>query len=171
MTFQTTTDAIKFISESKFIDYDESFDLSKFCSQLLRNKEEERFGRDIVIRVRDAWSKLQENTKPIWNDLTEAAGLYPYIDTENLSTSALLRYEYHKSPFIKDVFLHEEQQHLSVELQSRKAVVVSAPTSFGKSLLIEEVVASLLYKQIVIIQPTLALLDETRKKLLKYRDN
>jgi len=72
MTFQTTTDAIKFISESQFIDYDESFDLSKFCSQLLRNKEEERYGRDIVIRVRDAWSKLQENTKPIWNDLTEA---------------------------------------------------------------------------------------------------
>jgi len=171
MTFQTTHDAIKFISESQFIDYDESFDLSKFCSQLLRNKEEERFGRDIVIRIRDAWSKLQENTKPIWNDLTEAAGLYPYIDTESLSTSALLRYEYHKSPFMKDVFLHEEQQHLSVELQSRKAVVVSAPTSFGKSLLIEEVVASLLYKQIVIIQPTLALLDETRKKLLKYRDH
>jgi superfamily II DNA/RNA helicase len=36
--------------------------------------------------------------------------------------------------------------------------------------LIEEIIASKLYKQIVIIQPTLALLDETRKKLLKYKD-
>jgi replicative superfamily II helicase len=40
----------------------------------------------------------------------------------------------------------------------------SAPTSFGKSLLIEEIVASKKYKNIIIIQPTLALLDETRKK-------
>ncbi|SEO14921.1 DEAD/DEAH box helicase [Mucilaginibacter sp. OK283] len=170
MTFQTTPEAIKFISESQFIDYDDSFSLSKYCSQLLRSKEHERDGRDIVIRVRDAWSRLQENTKPIWNDLTEAAGLYPYLDTQNLSTSALLRYEYHKSPFMDDIFLHEEQQYLSVVLQSKKSVVVSAPTSFGKSLLIEEIVASRLYKQIVIIQPTLALLDETRKKLLKYRE-
>ncbi|WEA01185.1 DEAD/DEAH box helicase [Mucilaginibacter sp. SJ] len=171
MIFQSATDAIRFISDSQFISYDDSFELSKYCSQLLRNKDEEKYGRDIVIRIRDAWSKLQDNTKPIWNDLTEAAGLYPYLDTQNLSSSALLRYEYHKSPFISDFFLHEEQQHLSVELQSKRAVVVSAPTSFGKSLLIEEVVASCIYEQIVIIQPTLALLDETRKKLLKYRDN
>ncbi|WP_168403564.1 DEAD/DEAH box helicase family protein, partial [Erwinia amylovora] len=42
------------------------------------------------------------------------------------------------------------------------------PTSFGKSLLIEEIVSSLKYKNILIIQPSLALLDETRKKLSKY---
>lgn len=51
---------------------------------------------------------------------------------------------------------------------SGKNVIASAPTSFGKSLLIEEVVASNKYKNIVIIQPTLALLDETRLKMLKY---
>lgn len=171
MTFQNTTDAIRFISNSSYINYEDSFDLSKYCSQLLRTKELERDGRDIVIRVKDAWNKLEPNTKNIWNDLTEAAGLYPYVESENLSHSALLRYEYHRSPFINDVFLHEEQQILSIQLQSQKAVVVSAPTSFGKSLLIEEVIASKIYSQVVVIQPTLALLDETRKKLLKYRDD
>lgn len=50
-------------------------------------------------------------------------------------------------------------------------MVVSAPTSFGKSLLIEEIVASGIYKNIVIIQPTLALLDETRVRLKKYDSN
>lgn len=45
---------------------------------------------------------------------------------------------------------------------------MSAPTSFGKSMLIEEIVASKEYNNIVIIQPTLALLDETRRKLKKY---
>lgn len=47
---------------------------------------------------------------------------------------------------------------------------MQVPTSFGKSLLIEELVASKKYKNIVIIQPTLALLDETRLKLKKYSD-
>jgi len=53
-------------------------------------------------------------------------------------------------------------------LNSDNNIIVSAPTSFGKSLLIEEFVSSKKFKNIIIIQPTLALLDETRKKLRKY---
>jgi len=169
MIFEDTTAAIEFINQAHVIPFEESFRLSQFCSRLLRSKEEEKYGREIVIRMQDSWDKIEENTKPIWNDLTEAAGLYPYVETEDLSRSSQLRYEYHKSPYLKDIYLHSEQQELSVELQNKKAIVVSAPTSFGKSLLIEEVIASFLYKHIVIIQPTLALLDETRKKLLKYK--
>jgi hypothetical protein len=56
-------------------------------------------------------------------------------------------------------------------LEQGHSVIVSAPTSFGKSLLIEEVIASKQYNNIVIIQPTLALLDETRKKLEKYHSD
>lgn len=171
MTFTDIDQAISFIANATEINYDESFGLSQFCSTLLSEKEKENQARDLVIRVRDAWDRIPENTKPIWNAMIDAAGLYPYIDPEMLSQSGLLRYEYHKSPFLEDVYLHEEQQKLSIELQSQRSVVLSAPTSFGKSLLIEEVIASGLYKQIVIIQPTLALLDETRKKLLKYRDS
>jgi hypothetical protein len=59
---------------------------------------------------------------------------------------------------------------LSMMLDASNSVIVSAPTSFGKSKLIEEVVAGRRYSNIVIIQPTLALLDETRKKLRKYSD-
>jgi Helicase conserved C-terminal domain len=171
MTFDDIQSAISFLSSNDKINYEDSFGLSQFCSILLANKEDENHGRDIVIRVRDAWDKIPEATRPIWNTLTEAAGLYPYVEPKELSPSALLRYEYHKSPYLNDVYLHEEQQHLSVELQSGRSVVVSAPTSFGKSLLIEEIIASGIYKHLVIIQPTLALLDETRKKLLKYRNS
>lgn len=170
MTFSNIQSAISFLKQSSEITYDDSFELSKYCSMLLSSKENENQGRDLVIRVKDAWSKIPENTKPIWNQLIESAGLYPYVDPDQLSKSATLRYEYHKSPFLQNVYLHEEQLSLSVELQSKRSVVVSAPTSFGKSLLIEELIASRIYKQVVIIQPTLALLDETRKKLLKYRD-
>lgn len=170
MTFTDIETAISFVANATKINHEESFGLSQYCSILLSDREKENLGRDLIIRVRDAWSKIPESSKPIWNTLTEASGLYPYVEPHELSTSALLRYEYHKSPFLEDVYLHHEQQQLSIELQNGRSVVVSAPTSFGKSLLIEEVVASNLYRQIVIIQPTLALLDETRKKLLKYKD-
>jgi hypothetical protein len=168
--FENIKSVISFISDSENISYEESFDLSRYCSLLLSSKETEKNGRDIIIRVLDAWKKIPKNTQPIWNDLIAAAGLYPYVDPETLSQSALLRYEYHKSPFLNNIYLHEEQQTLSVELQSKRSIVVSAPTSFGKSLLIEELIASKIYKQIVVIQPTLALLDETRKKFIKYKD-
>jgi hypothetical protein len=170
MRFENYEQAVNFLSSSELLSYDDSFDLGKYCGLLLRKSEEEKRGRDIVIRIRDAWRKVPDETKSIWNELTESAGLYPYLEGEHLSGTSLLRYEYHKSPFLNEVYLHEEQAHLSIELQSDKSVVVSAPTSFGKSLLIEEVIASRKYQQIVIIQPTLALLDETRKKLLKYRE-
>lgn len=171
MISQKIQGAIRYIAETRQIDYNASFSLSQFCSTLLRSEETEKHGRDIVIRILDAWEKVEKNTYPIWNDLIISAGLYPYVDPNYLSQSSLLCYEYHKSPYLKDVYLHEEQQHLSIELQSKRSLVVSAPTSFGKSLLIEEIIASGVYRQIVIIQPTLALLDETRKKLLKYKDN
>ncbi len=166
--FNNYNDAVNYIKESEVIKYKDSFALAKFCAELLR--EDESFGRDIVIRILDAWDKVAKETYPIWNDLTESAGLYPYVEPKLLSESSLIRYEFHKSPFLENIYLHEEQLEISLGLLSKKSVVVSAPTSFGKSLLIEEIVSSRLYSQIVIIQPTLALLDETRKKLTKYNE-
>lgn len=171
MNIKTYQDAIEFLSSNEQITFDDSFNLSKLCSRLLRYKDGENQARDIIIRVQDSWEKLDKATENVWNDLTEAAGLYPYINPTTVSSSGLLRYEYHKSPSLPNVYLHSEQQELSLQLLDKKSVVVSAPTSFGKSLLIEEIIASNVYKNIVIIQPTLALLDETRKKLLKYKDH
>ena len=166
--FKQFSEAKSYLDSSDKISFDDSFSLSGYCAKLLRNSESEDNGREIIIRVLDAWSKIDTNTYQIWFDLIDSAGLYPYLKGEELLGSTLLRYEYHKSPFLPDIYLHEEQQKISFDLLSRKSVVLSAPTSFGKSLLIEEIVASRLYQNIVIIQPTLALLDETRKKLKKY---
>lgn len=72
MNFNNTKSAVLFLSNTSEITYDDSFELSRFCSVLLSNKDTENQGRDIVIRVLDAWDKIPENTKPIWNQLTEA---------------------------------------------------------------------------------------------------
>lgn len=48
---------------------------------------------------------------------------------------------------------------------------MSAPTSFGKSLIIDALIASGKFKNIVIIVPTIALIDETRRRLsLRFKD-
>ncbi|MCB0395854.1 MAG: DEAD/DEAH box helicase, partial [Flavobacteriales bacterium] len=170
MSYSSFSEAVSLLQNAQLIQHSESFELAKYCAGLLRDKTLEDNGRELIIRVLDAWDKIDTATKPMWNDLIEASGLYPYVNDEFIKGAGLLRYELHRSPFLKDYFLHEEQHQISMNLLSEESVVLSAPTSFGKSLLIQEIVASGKYKNIVIVQPTLALLDETRKKLRKYGD-
>lgn len=152
----------------------ESFELSRICAAYLcslsESKKEE--ARRIIIHVLDRWNRLPEETYQIWTDLVESAGFYPYIHRQDngmklMSLSDEIRANSYISSYLP-VALHYEQKKLSDWLLSGNNMVVSAPTSFGKSLLIEELVASGKYNNIVIIQPTLALLDETRIKLKKY---
>ncbi len=158
------------VQQAEVIGLKDSFDIAKSCSALLANKDTEYYGRDLIIRVLEKLDNVEKQTLPMWNDMVEAAGLHPYVDKSFLVGSAIVRHEYHQSDFMPGYYLHREQQQLSALLSEGKSLVVSAPTSFGKSLLIEEVVASKAYHNIVVIQPTLALLDETRKKLSKYHE-
>lgn len=169
MSFKNYEEALVFIDQNSQFTFEESYALASFTNKLYRENEHD--GRDIIIRILDKWDGFHEGCKVFLNDLIEIYGLYPYVDDKLLTGSSSLRYELHKSPYLKDVYLHNEQFEISAALQSDKSVVLSAPTSFGKSLLIEEVIASKKYENIVIIQPTLALLDETRKKLTKYKND
>lgn len=164
---------IKNIINEDRIGFDISFEYAKKCSMLLRKQETKSLGRKLIINVIDNWKKIDESTHDIWIDLIESEGFYPYLEKEKLnltSTAGALRKEMSKSKNL-NFYLHEEQMKVKNLLDSDKNVIVSAPTSFGKSLLIEELVAEKKYKNIVIIQPTLALLDETRKKLKKYEEH
>lgn len=151
---------------------DESFELAQDVSRKILDDNTIHNGLELIIHIADNWNQIPEVTKEIWGELFEAVGFYPYLDKLKLNSTDfgyLLRKEYHHSDNLGKYF-HEGQKELSKLLFSGKNVIASAPTSFGKSLLIEEVVASNQYKNIVIIQPTLALLDETRQKLSKYKD-
>lgn len=162
-------EAKELISANRKLNFDESFQLTQLISKMISAKNASNEGRDLIIRVLDIWDKIPSETEQLWKDIIESAGFYPYLGKEDLSGAGLLRREYHRSKYLpEETYLHAEQMSLSIMLEASNSLIVSAPTSFGKSKLIEEVVASLKYKNIVIIQPTLALLDETRKKLRKY---
>ena len=160
------------IESSKQIAFDRSFELAQKCSTLLEN--DEISGRTLIINILDNWGKIHPATQELWTDLIESAGFYPYLEKnksviEFNNLPGELRKELHLSKNLTQKYFHDEQYELTKLLESSKNLIVSAPTSFGKSLLIEEVIASKKYKNVVVIQPTLALLDETRRKLLKYK--
>lgn len=166
---------IKILDEGKKISYEQSFLFLGQCAKLLAdgNEQNELQVRRIAIHILNAWERIPKETYPIWNDILESIGFYPYLelnklDLENYSLSDEIRINSFRSDYLGNTFMHRQQKKLSNLLMQEKNIIASAPTSFGKSLLIEEIVASHIYKNIVIIQPTLALLDETRLKLKKY---
>lgn len=167
---------LKCIDSKNSIEIDFAFELAQTCSSILAGNDinEQHKVEKIAIHLLNRWDNVPLEVKPIWADIAESVGFYPYLKRDDTLTSDSLseemRTNYHKSKYVPGVYLHSKQKELSDLIFSGKNVVVSAPTSFGKSLLIEEVVASGKFSNIVVIQPTLALLDETRKKLRKYRN-
>jgi hypothetical protein len=97
--------------------------------------------------------------------LARARGLYPYIVNDDLSVREELALEAHRPVGMGDVVLHRKQAEVYQRLLNGESVVLSAPTSFGKSLLIDALIASGRYKNIAVVVPTIALIDETRRRL------
>lgn len=147
-------------------DFNESFDLAKRVSDQMDSE----ISRDILIQVAEAWDRVNADTLDIWTSLLERVGFYPYIVNRGrgLGLNARIRMNGYKSKHLDGIYFHSQQKAINDMIERGKNLAVSAPTSFGKSLLIEEVIASNKFDNVLIIQPTLALIDETRQKMKKY---
>ena len=159
------------IKRKESFSFEETFSIYKKCSSLIF--KDKTTAQKLLINILDNLFKFDKSLHVILTNLIESIGFYPYLSKEKLaldSTDSKIRQNYHYSDNINK-FLHEDQKYLLSLLHTDKNIIVSAPTSFGKSLLIEEFIASRKFKNIIIIQPTLALLDETRQKLKKYDDS
>jgi len=94
------------------------------------------------------------------------------LEEENLSLKDTIAYEVHRpSGFKENIVFHHAQAEVYYTLLRGDNVVLSAPTSFGKSLIIDSVIASQKHSNIFIIVPTIALIDETRKRLSKFKES
>jgi len=120
-----------------------------------------------LIAVRDELGSFRQ----AYSALARATGLWNYIDKENADLADRLVAETVTVPEIGDITLHREQIAALNDLFSGKNLILSAPTSFGKSLLVDALLASGRYKRVAIVLPTIALLDEFRRRLRKrFRD-
>lgn len=97
--------------------------------------------------------------------IVRSRGLYPYLDKALLSDRELIAYQAHRPPGLPEVVFHQEQAEVYLRLLSGENVVLSAPTSFGKSLIIDALIASGKFNNVCVVVPTIALIDEVRRRL------
>ncbi len=114
----------KVISKEK-LTFDESFQLATLTSKRLRIPKRENWARNSIIHVLENWNNISSETYPIWIDLIESAGFYPYLEKEKNklvldSTDSIIRKEFFKSDNIPEVYFHEEQIILWKHLNSDK---------------------------------------------------
>jgi len=139
------------------------FSALKEVSELLAQGNNQ--GREALIRILEHRREFPA-FEPIIAGLIQRAGLYPYLlNTDSLSTSELLNYEFHTVEGLDSMVLHAVQGQVYRALCDGANVILSAPTSFGKSLLIDAMIASSQFESVVVVVPTIALIDETRRRL------
>jgi uncharacterized protein YkuJ/rhodanese-related sulfurtransferase len=135
--------------------------ISNFCN----SREDIDQGRELLIRALEYKLDFDE---VVLNSLLRKVGLFPYIEWQSgdRSFSDDLAYELHK-PKSGDLVFHSLQAKVYNKIINGENIVLSAPTSFGKSILIDSLIESGKFSRLVIILPTLALIDETRQRIVE----
>ena len=124
--------------------------------------------RNLLIRLLSDLDRKKIPYPRVLNQLVRSTGLFPYLQLESASWDQKFVYQ----AFAVDVgnrtaTLHREQSTVLSKLLDGKSIAVSAPTSFGKSFIIDAFIATKRPATVVIIVPTIALMDETRRRLYK----
>ena len=155
----------------------DDFDLFDECKKInsLFNEDKDNEAREKVINLLDFIQSNNINLKeePIGNiqfftHLIRKSGIYPYL--EKYIETAIFEDKLAYSLFNlninnEDIILHREQSRVLKLLLKGENVVLSAPTSFGKSYIIDALISIKKPQNVLIIVPTIALLDETRRRI------
>jgi hypothetical protein len=146
-----------------------AFDLLDLVAQLIDPTREEPDPEavELAIRLLERRDEFEELREPL-NAVLRAVGLFPYIPAEELGIADLIAYEAHRPRGISGLVFHRVQGELYRRVLAGENIMLSAPTSFGKSLIVDALLATGRYSNVVIVVPTLALIDETRRRLARF---
>lgn len=143
-----------------------AFQYLSAVNSLLSNPVSTSLGRDLTIRALDAREKFI-NHAGILRNMVRKAGLFPYLKKEfsDLSQGDRIALELYRTPFSEDYVFHSMQFRVFDLLKAGRNVVLSAPTSMGKSAIVDSLLGLGRFKRVVLVVPTVALADETRRRL------
>jgi hypothetical protein len=133
---------------------------------------DQALAQELVIRALE-YRQLLGAERRILDALVRQRGLFPYLDHAELGIADALAYEAHRPLDLADpnVVFHAVQARAYHALLAGEDVVLMAPTSFGKTLIVDALIASGRYDVVVVVVPTIALIDETRVRLSRsFRD-
>lgn len=150
----------------------EAFAILQSIARHLGQAPENPTAQSLLIRVlehRDDFAGYSQ----LLNALLRETGLYPYAEPTELSIRDRLAFEFHRpAGRLADtgIVFHRVQAQIYWRLIDGENVILSAPTSFGKSLVIDALIATGKFKRVALVVPTIALIDETRKRLSRFSD-
>jgi len=124
--------------------------------------------RDQYIRQLDMSNNTTQRAKELADSLF-ALDLTVY--SNEYSFDSAIYSSFAKSKLDSSISLHPEQVQIINQIKNNNALIISAPTSFGKTFCVFEYIASSLPQNIVLIVPTLALVDEYLKRVIKKYHN
>ncbi|TKF76108.1 DEAD/DEAH box helicase [Vibrio kanaloae] len=161
------------VKADSFIDKVENKEISPFfylkkTNEYLSNPIHNEIGRELVIRALDKKYLFNDKEKLLLT-LVRKSGLYPYIKKyfSNYDYETKLLIDIYKSTGESEFVFHTMQARVFNLILERKNVVLSAPTSMGKSAIIDSVLSTDEFDKVVIVVPTIALIDETRRRIQK----
>ncbi|MCU7866438.1 MAG: DEAD/DEAH box helicase [Candidatus Thiodiazotropha sp. (ex Lucinoma borealis)] len=151
---------------------EQSFEIARAISGIRNTSLNQTTAQELILRALE-YRELFGGSAVLIDGLVRESGLFPYMDVDSLSIKDQIAYEYHKPLNMEsdNIVFHRVQGEVYRLLLSGENVVLSAPTSFGKSLIIDSLIATGNYNNIVIVVPTIALIDETRRRFSKFRDH
>jgi len=151
-------------------DYQEQFLLLKNIANLVNEEVDDNLSRELVLRALDKRECFQDYEE-ILDSLVRQVGLMPYMDEKHLGLKDSLAYEFFK-PIHDDgeIVFHRAQAEVYHKLLNGENVILSAPTSFGKSKIVDSIIELDRFNNIAVVVPTIALIDETRRRLSKFSE-
>lgn len=139
------------------------------CAQInaLIENSNKAEARSMVINLLDKLRSDGNEYTPLINHVIREVGLFPYIDPKTALWEDQVVVEAFKANVGDEtpVTLHSAQSHVLKRLLLGDNIAVSAPTSFGKSFIVDAFIAIRQPENVVMIVPTIALADETRRRI------
>lgn len=128
--------------------------------------------RQLIIRALERRAEMG-SAKQVHDALLARVGLYPYLDDpDTLSLGDRLAFEAHR-PLVQpreEFVFHSMQAQVYARLMDGETVILTAPTSFGKTLIVDALVVSGKYDNLAVVVPTIALIDEVRRRLSRLNE-
>ena len=124
--------------------------------------------REQTIRSLD---NAQDKTVFINNNAQSLYNLGLTMYSKDSCLESLIFNSITRSHLNPNISLHEDQWKALKLLEENEGLILSAPTSFGKTFVVFEYIARYYPKNIFLVVPTLALVDEYKQKIIKdYKD-
>lgn len=149
-------------------DFERLYEVNQMIEQGRENE-----ARVALIEMLHSYEMDRKDYSPLLNHLVRRVGLYPYMRLESSHWEDRLVVGAFSANvgLAKSVALHRDQSALLAKLLRGESVAVSAPTSFGKSFVIDAFIAMTKPSTVLLIVPTISLMDEVRRRLYRKFGN